>query len=149
MFSIFNSVLYKAVHSLIGGLADSLVKSPIEEDFGEAHPEDIKGTEASLASVLGAVQLADILEAFSRKSCGEIRHTQITRAVRRLAELPLGRKATLHLSFGRKEDDDDDGALMIDFHKHAPEACNLCFRGSEEVIETIRQIDTIRTEFGR
>jgi hypothetical protein len=145
----FHSIIGKAVHALVSGLVGSVVKSPIEEDFGEAHPEDIEGPEAAFASVLGAVQLADILEAFSRKSCGEIRHEPITRAVRRLAELPLGRRATLHLYFGRKDADDNDGALQIAFHKHAPKSCNVCFRGSEEVIDTIRQIDAIRGEFGR
>ncbi len=145
----FQNLIGRALHSVLSGLVGSVVKSPIEEDFGEAHPEDIQAAEAAFASVLGAVQLADILEAFSRKYCGEIRHEQVTRAVRRLAELPVGRQATLHLYFGKKDASDDDGALQVEFHKHAPKSCHVCFRGSEEVIETIRRIDGIREEFGR
>jgi hypothetical protein len=112
---------------------DSVGKSALEQDFGEANEDNIIVPDAVFRKVLPLTQMAKPLHAMFHDIDG-LRVDHATKIGLRLKELPIGKEAKFQYQV---KDAGTVVELQVTMTKEGPDQISIAFRSSNEIIATI------------
>ena len=116
-----------------GAAVDSVGKSALEQDFGDASEDDIIVPDAKFRKVMPLMQMATPLHAMFQQVDGlDVSH--VTRIGLRLKELPVGKEARFQYQV---KDSGSVVELQVAMTKSGPDEIGITFKSSNGIIATI------------
>ena len=123
----------KLFEKALDATVDSFVKSPLEEDFGEANEDDVIVPDAVFQKVLPLTQMARPLhEMFQAIDGLDVDH--VTRIGLRLKELPIGKASKFQYQV---KEAGSVVELQVSMTKSTATQISIRFRSSNGIIATI------------
>ena len=116
----------------LSAVVGRLVRSPVEQDFGPASPEDIQLPESQWLLEVPLEEVGATLFLLQRR-IHEISEDDAERLALRIRELPPGRKATYHFPVVGE-------VLAITVSKTYENTGRILFQSSNETITTVRRV---------